>query len=241
MKQTLMILGVALAMASCSIYHPQTVDIPLLEAPGETRVDAAIGVSTFLFMPTAVTLGATASHSFNGWLGGQVHANYGGDNYYLQAAPGAYYAPSDHFRLEGYAGVGFGGSHGESTASEANDSTAAGGHDWGGSFTLPFVQLNLGWRHVGAFEFAFGIKAGALLPNYTYTQYSDASHETVSGQERYRTTNALIEPQVQIRIGSERVKYTLRASVVGLSDLDNASSRFIYSHFTLSNGVVFTF
>lgn len=231
-----------LALASCSIYHPQTVDIPLLEAPGETRVDAAIGVSTFIMVPTAVTLGATASHAFNGWLGGQVHANYGGDNYYLQAAPGAYWAPAKSFRLEGYAGVGFGGSRGDQTpSSAAQDTAASGGHEWSGQFVVPFLQMNVGWRNVGPFEFAFGVKVGALMPHYTYTSYSDAERQTVSGEEHYSTTNALIEPQLQLRVGSDRVKYTLRVSMVGLSDLDNSSSKFIYSHLTLSNGLVFSF
>ncbi len=241
MKRTLVIIGAALVMASCSIYHPQTVDIPLLEAPGETRVDAAAGVSTFLFMPTAVTVGATATHSFGRWLGGQVHANYGGENYYLQAAPGAYWAPGDHFRMEGYLGVGYGGANYKSTASDSTSSS----YEYNGTFTLPYMQLNLGWRHVGPFEFALGLKFGAFLPDYTYIKHNESGDVP----SHYTTANALFEPQLQVRVGSERVKYTLRMSVVGLSDLNNSNtnnsnsdgSHFIYSQFTLSNGVVFSF
>ena len=239
MKRILFIAAMALSLASCSIYHPQTVDIPLLHEPNETRVDAALGVSTFLFFPDAITFGGTVSHAFNGWAAGQLHANAGTGTYYVQAAPGAYLPLGSKGVLEGYVGAGYGGTR-EHTISN-NDSTGSSS-SYGGHYALPFAQMNIGWRDLGPVELAFGIKTGALLPDYTYTKYSpDSSGTLVASHERYRDGNLLFEPQFQFRIGSERVKYTLRLSWSWLSDLGQTANHFVYDHFTISNGLVFTF
>ena len=54
-KSALIAALVGLTFASCSIYHPQSVDIPLINHAGDTRVDAAVGVSAFLMLPDVLT------------------------------------------------------------------------------------------------------------------------------------------------------------------------------------------
>ena len=86
MKKIVLFAGLLLTLTGCSIYHPQAVDIPLINHEGDTRVDASVALSYWI-IPSTFTMNTTVSHGFNGWLAGQVHANFGGNNYYLQAAP----------------------------------------------------------------------------------------------------------------------------------------------------------
>jgi len=238
MKKFIPFLMPAALAASCSIYHPQTVDIPLIEQPGETRIDAAAGVS-FWLLPDAITIGATASHGFNNWLCGQVHGNYGGkDNYYLQAAPGAYLHVGEKGILEGYVGLGYGG-----TGYESNNDTTAH-YSYKGNFLLPFAQVNFGWRHLGPFEVGFGLKTGVLQPKYEYHHFKADGTENPDRFRSYATDNLLLEPQLQIRLGGEHVMFTFRLSYAWLSDMlndDVSDNPFTYDLFTISNGITVRF
>jgi hypothetical protein len=98
----------AMMVTGCSIYHPQSVDIPMINHAGDTRVDANVALSTWV-LPDVLTAGATVSYGFNDWLAGQAHLNFGGDNVYGQVAPGAYLPLGEHGLLEGYVGMGMGG------------------------------------------------------------------------------------------------------------------------------------
>ena len=73
MKRTCTILFaaiVSLLSTGCQvfIYQPQAVDIPLINHQGDTRVDAAVGISTFL-LPNRLTLNATGTYGISptGW------------------------------------------------------------------------------------------------------------------------------------------------------------------------------
>ena len=89
----------AVLATGCSIYHPQAVDIPLIDHKGDVRVDVSAAMSAMV-VPDVVTMNTTVSYGFTDWLAGQAHINYGGDNYYAQVAPGAYYPLGEHGLLE---------------------------------------------------------------------------------------------------------------------------------------------
>lgn len=239
MKKITPFLMLTALAASCSIYHPQAVDIPLIEQPNETRIDASAGLS-FWLLPDAVSLNLTASHGFNNWLSGQVHANYGGkDNYYLQAAPGAYLHVGEKGILEGYIGMGYGGAG----YSSQND-TSASYYTYKGNFLLPFAQVNFGWRHLGPFEIGFGLKSGVLQPKYEYHRFKTDGTEDPDRFRSYNTANLLLEPQLQMRLGGEHVMFTLRLGYAWLSNMLNENSEsnnFTYDFFTLSSGLNFRF
>lgn len=233
----------ALLSAGCSIYHPQTVDIPLINHAGDTRLDVAVGMSTWL-LPDVVTVGATVSHGFNDWLAGQAHINYGGDNVYGQVAPGAYLPLGEHGLLEGYIGMGLGGSWHD--RSQPTNDTAVYSYDYKGRFSVPFGQVNIGWHDLtGAhIDLALGLKAGTYLPSYAYNRYESLEATEPSSTERYVTPSALLEPQLQFRIGGEMAKFCLRLSYAWLSDFyaeNGSNSHFTTDLFTLSAGVNFTF
>lgn len=228
--------------AGCSIYHPQAVDIPLINHAGDARVDVAAGVSTWIF-PDVVTFGGTVSYGVTDWLAVQGHVNYGGENIYVQAAPGAYLTMGEHGVLEGYAGFGFGSSWHDGHTSGSDADTSAY-YAYSGHFNLPFVQANIGLRDLGAahIDLAFGLKGGAYMPDFRYDRYNADGELLPDRSVSYRNTNLLLEPQLQFRIGGERVKYSLRLSFAWLSNLmQNGGERFTSDFFTISNGLTFSF
>lgn len=229
-----------LTLGSCSIYHPQTVDIPLINHAGDTRVDVAAGISTWL-LPDVVTFGGTVSYGVTDWLALQGHINYGGDNIYVQAAPGAYLPLGEHGVLEGYVGYGVGSSWREANES---DTSGSGTYAYSGHFTLPFGQANIGWHNLGRahIDLAFGLKGGAYLPDFQYNRYDADGVLIPSSCSHYSTPNLLLEPQLQFRIGGERVKYCLRISMAFLSDINrNGGEHFTADFLTISNGLTFSF
>ena len=241
------IVMLALLSTGCSIYHPQAVDIPLINHPGDTRVDASLAMSTWL-LPDVITINATVSHGFNDWLAGQLHVNYGGENYYTQVAPGAYLPLGEHGLLEGYVGMGFGGAWRERARQTPTDTVSPQTYDYSGRFKVPFGQVNIGWHDLTAahIDLALGLKAGAYKPNFQYRSYD--SDGTLIPDESYVYTNTsfLFEPQLVFRIGGEHVKFCLRGSFAWLSDIDaNNSSgnshNFTADLFTLSAGLNFSF
>lgn len=231
----------------CSIYHPQAVDIPLINHAGDTRVDASLSMSAWL-LPDVMTVNATASYGFTDWLAGQVHLNYGGDNVYSQLAPGAYLPMGEHGVLEGYVGLGMGGAWREPSNVPSDSSSASGTYDYSGRFTVPFGQVNIGLHDLtGAhIDLGLGLKVGAYVPDFRYRRYDSEGVLMPESCSVYTTPSLLLEPQLVFRIGSERVKFCLRGSFAWLSDMDGSntsgtSNHFTADLFTLSAGVNFSF
>ena len=249
-KNRLYLAAALLAMLStgCSIYHPQAVDIPLINHAGDTRVDASAALSTWL-VPDVMTFNATVSYGFNDWLAGQVHVNYGGENYYAQLAPGAYLPLGEHGLLEGYVGTGIGGAWRKSEVTTTTDSVSTTNrYDYSGRFAVPFGQVNIGWHDLtGAhIDLALGFKTGAYLPDFRYREFNADGTPRPEDCYSYTTPSLLLEPQVVFRIGGESVKFCLRASFAWLSDLEGntntgTSRNFTADLFTLSAGVNFSF
>lgn len=243
MKQSVIRFVVAsvatIVVAGCSIYHPQSVDIPLINHQGDSRLDVSASISATVF-PDVLTLGATYSYGFNDWLAGQVHLNYGGENIYAQLAPGAYLNLGDHGLLEGYAGLGGGGVWRDHT----DQSSDIRDYSYSGSFLLPFVQANIGVHDVGKvhFDAAFGVKAGAYMPSLDYMVYDTNGVHIPEKDYHYGSPNFLLEPQLMLRLGSERVRWNLRLSYAWLSDMAaGGGEHFTYDFFTVGTGLTFAF
>ncbi len=248
-RRLMAFVALATMAAGCSIYHPQAVDIPLINHAGDTRVDASASVSALVF-PDAINVNATLSHGFTDWLAGQVHVNYGGENFYTQLAPGAYLPLGEHGLLEGYAGVGFGSvwRQQEKTVTTDTSSYTYIDYEYSGRFTVPFGQVNIGWHDLtGAhIDLALGVKAGGYMPNFNYRDYGSDGALRPDGSFSYSTPSLLLEPQLVFRIGSETAKFCLRGSFTWMSDFmgDNTSGNshnFTIDIFTLSAGVNFSF
>lgn len=224
-------------LSSCAVYHPQSVDIPLVDHRGEVRADVAVGTSFLAVMPNGENVNATATWAVGDWYAAQLHANYAGDNYYLQFAPGVYGRAGERFVMECYAGMGYGGVN--HRYSDENDALGSG---YRGYYLLPFAQVNAGWRRLGAFEVGFGLKMGCYMPNMDYfSDWNSASVVPVNG-EHYDTYNLLLEPQMQVAVGGEQVKFHFRIGYAWLNDLvgGNYAGRFTYDRLNVSLGLGFS-
>lgn len=236
-RLSLLLTILAFGLSSCSVYHPQAVDIPLITHSGDTRIDVSASVSSTILLPDVFTLNATGTYGFNDFIAGQVHVNGGPDNFYLQAAPGLYRKLGEHSVLEGYVGMGYGGAR--------NRDRSGAEWDYEGTYILPFAQMNFGFVDLTAahIDLGFALKGGAFIPDYTYNKYrvnSDGS--TTRTQTLYSTTNVLLEPQAMFRIGGERVKFCLKVGMAWMDDFYNrGDSHFTMDVITLSAGLTFRF
>ena len=103
---TLGMMAMLFLVPSCVMYHPQSVDVPLINHKEDLRVDAAFSLTVLGLQPA---LNATVSYGFTDWNAAQFHVNWNGmKSFYVQPAVGAYKPFGGHFVLEGYAGYGFG-------------------------------------------------------------------------------------------------------------------------------------
>ncbi len=231
----------AFAATGCTIYHPQAVDIPLINHAGDTRVDASFSMSTFI-LPDNFSLNVTASHGFNDWFAGQAHVNYGGDSYYAQLAPGAYYPLGAKSVLEGYVGLGFGGAARGDNSSDYSENSS-NNYSFSGHYLLPFAQANIGWHDLtfAHFDLALGLKCGAFLPDYEYYEVNGSGDEIAGTRQTYTTTNFLFEPQAMVRFGGEHLKFNVRFGLAFLNDINSSSNKFIYDYATYSAGLTFSF
>ena len=247
MKKILFFASVLLSLTGCTIYHPQAVDIPLINHAGDTRLDVSASMSMWA-IPDAFNLNTTVSHGFTDHFAGQLHANYGGDNYYLQAAPGLYFPLGANSVVELYAGYGYGGADRETEESETvNDNgTTVNRDSWkfGGHYHLPFAQINFGWHDLTAahFDFGFGLKAGAFMPDYEYREFASDGTEIASRYEHYTDKNLLLEPQVIVRFGSKNVRFNVMLGFAWMSEWENNNtSNMLYDVITGSAGLTFCF
>lgn len=230
-----------LMVSGCSVYHPQSVDIPLINHQGDLRVDASLGMSWWL-LPDAFTINGTASYGFTDHIAGQAHINWSGDSWYGQIAPGYYLPFADVFVFEGYAGLGYGRGTRDNIDKDNSDN-AKNNYSFSGNYYLPFVQGNLGvtaWALMHL-DVAVALKAGLYLPNFDYFDV-DGDNNTIPGTlENYGTTNFLLEPQLLIRFGGKFIRTNLKVGLCWMSDLSYSDTKFIYDYMTVSLGVTFCF
>ncbi len=72
---------IALMMTSCIVYHPQTIDIPLIDKKSDLRIDAGISL-----VPSAH---GTVSYGLTDKIAVQTFGSIGSDDrYYFQGAVG---------------------------------------------------------------------------------------------------------------------------------------------------------
>ena len=232
----------AFVATGCSIYHPQAVNIPLVNHRGDAQVDLSVGVSSWV-LPDVFTFNATGSYGVNDWLAAQAHANYGGENAYGHLAVGAYRRLGAHGVLEGYAGFGLGGAWREAQRRDDVEDAEVARYDYSGSFLLPFMQGNIGWRDLtGAhIDLAFGLKVGAYVPDFEYKAFNSDGELLPRHSIPYSTTNLLLEPQLQFRLGGQHLKWNARFGFAWLSDIYGAETNLTYDWFTVSTGLTFLF
>ncbi len=227
-----------LLVSGCSVYRPQSVDIPLISHRGDLRVDGAVALSWWA-LPDVASLNATASYGLTDWLAGQVHFNTtAGNGFYAQAAPGYYASLGRIVVAEAYAGLGYGGGS-RDNIDNGNSEYAKQNYSFSGHYFLPFVQGNLGVHTPGLFQVdvAVALKAGLFVPDFEYFYVDNEEHEIAGTRAAYNTNNFLLEPQLMVRFGPKFLKFNVRLGYAWLSDLNKAETAFIYDRLTVSGGV----
>lgn len=95
------LLSLTMMVTSCIVYHPQTIDIPLISTKHDLRIDAGISI-----VPSAYS---TVSCGLTDKVALQAFGSLGSDErYYFQGAIGIYKNYDNQKVMELYSGFGYG-------------------------------------------------------------------------------------------------------------------------------------
>jgi hypothetical protein len=224
MKIKVIVIGflISLMMSSCIVYHPQTTDIPLISEKKDLRVDA--GVSIVPSVHATLSYGLTQKIAIQGF--GSIGLD---DKYYFQVATGLYKNKGNSRILELYGGFGYGYGHVFKDANPGNLS---------GNYQLYFAQLNYGKTasETSNFEIGFGVKAGYLHSNLTDENYYDWVSDTGPFYE-YHDENLLFEPIGFIRLGGDKLKFSVKLGGALIYKFTNTDKYLPYSYINLGLGL----
>ena len=229
------LLFVLFVLSSCSMYHPQAVDIPLLTTKGEIKADATFSVAATM-IPSTPGINTTISYAATDCIAVQGFADYDGEtNHYFQGAIGAF-KPFNRFVLEGFAGVGVGYSFHQYDYSTQNRR-----NEIFGNYNIYFGQVDFGWNNLTAVHIDVGgaIKMGAFCPNFVSIDYN-TNDETITSQINYDSPLLLVEPQLFFRLGSESFKVCFKFGFTSLGT-NKSKAEFQYEPFNFGLGVNFRF
>lgn len=233
-RMIIMTLVLSGAMSSCIMYHPHTTSLPLLHEKGEMQVEASFSTSAPLLLAPA--LNASFAYAPTTFLGTQAAVSFTDLNsLYVQLQTGAYKC-FDRAVVEWYLGYGNGSSYGGKNKTVNNQTYYVDGF-----YQLPFTQINFGWRDLakGALDIGFGIKGGVLLPEWDKIEVMSDGTETIA--ESHNDGHALIEPQMMLRFGFQKVKFTINLAYSYLSDWPKENSYFNYERLGVGLGVSWGF
>ena len=224
MKYKILVVGffLGLLMSGCIVYYPQTADVPLISGKNDLRVDAGISL-----IPSA---NATISYGLTDKIAIQGFGSIGADDvFYLQAAAGLYKRKINSQVTEIYGGVGYG----KGTA--YNDANP--GHLLG-NYQLYYGQFNYGKiaNERSNLEFGIGFKTGYLHSNFDDRNYYNRYSETGSFKT-YHDESLLIEPLGFIRLGGDKLKFSVKLGGTWIYKFTNTDKGLPYSHVNLGLGI----
>jgi len=211
-----------LILSSCIVYHPQTLDIPLITEKNDLRMDAGISI-----VPSAhvtISYGLTNKIAIQGF--GSIGAD---DRYYVQAATGLFKNKENNKVIELYGGFGYGYGDAYKDANPGN---------LFGDYQLYFAQVNYGKIacETSNFEIGFGIKTGYLHSNLTDENYYAWISET-GPFEKYHDESILFEPIGFIRLGGDKLKFSIKLGGTFIYKFTNTDKSIPYSYINLGLGL----
>jgi hypothetical protein len=209
-------------MTSCIVYHPQTIDIPLIDKKGDLRIDAGISL-----IPSAH---ATVSYGLTDKIAVQTFGSIGSDErYYFQEAVGYFKDLGNNKVMELYGGFGSG------YGSAYKDSNP--GH-LRGDYQLYFTQFNFGKIdcNFANMDYGIGIKTGYLHSNLTDRNYYKFYSE-YGPFATFKDNSFLIEPNVFVRLGGKKLKFDLKIGSCWIHKFTNMDKYLPYSFINLGLGL----
>lgn len=218
-------LFISLMMSGCIVYQTQTTDIPLISKKNDLRADAGISI-----IPSAQ---ATISYGLTDKIAIQGFGSIGSDDrYYFQAATGLYNNMGNSRVLELYGGFGYGYGNAYKDANPGNLL---------GNYQLYFGQLNYGKiaDELSNFEIGFGIKTGYLHSNLTDKNYY--SRMETGLYKTYHDESFLFEPAGFIRVGGQKLKFSVKLGGTIIYKFTNTNQSLPYSYINLGLGINYRF
>lgn len=200
MKRTIywiLFLALSMAFSSCGIYYPQSVDMPLLEAKNDCRIDAGVNVTG---------VHASIAYGLTDHIALQTHCNsIFAEDHYMQIAPG-WYHKFDKSVMEIYCGYGAG----RGTRHYAPH--VLGGGSLTGNYFLYFAQLDYGRNHLWDknIDLAFGVK-GMYVDGSAKSEWDEGC---IRHTDMYRGANFLIEPAAEMRFGWDHLKFSVSVGYI---------------------------
>ncbi len=207
-----------LLMIGCVVYHPQTIDVPLISERGDLKIDA--GISLLPSVHSTVSYGLTDKVAI------QAFGSYGYDSrYYLQAAAGIYKETKPSRILELYGGYGY-------AYHDANPGSLDG------NYQQIFTQLNYGIISTESsnFESGVGLKIGYFHSslddhNYYYPLSFTGPYDVINDH------SILLEPIAFIRAGGDHLKFSLKLGGAFIYKLSNRDKYLPYMFINLGLGL----
>ena len=221
----LLLIAAAVLMTGCSaVYFPTSADIPLIREKGEVQLEGMVYPDKPLGIRASAAWGVTDHLA--------VEAIVDPARQYSQAMVGFYSPVGSKFVYELYGGFGGG--------------TRNGSYDYSAyaryyaKYYLPFLQADCGWINLIEplnLDFAVSLKMGAVHGNRVVTDGWVSSNGFYQTTKTYDDWMLLLEPTVELRMGWENLKFSLRAGCSALY-FGHSISNFPYS---LGLGVSYRF
>ena len=214
----------AVLMTGCSVYSPTCADIPLIREKGEVQLEGMVYPDKPLGLRASAAWGVTDHLA--------VEAIVDPLRQYSQAMVGFYSPVGSKFVYELYGGFG-GGTRDGGSYDDPDIRYKA-------KYLLPFIQTDCGWINLIEplnLDFAVSLKVGAMhgqTINF-FKQYDSIWVHWMA--QTYDDWMLLVEPTVELRMGWDNLKFSLRAGWSALY-FGHSISNFPYS---LGLGVSYRF
>ena len=203
--------AILLFISGCGTYHPQCVDLPLIEHKGDVKLDGGAGyLGKTLFGHITAAAGLTDHISVQGHIRGTADRKGLGTEY-VQIATG-YFNKINRLNTELYLGYGF---RPFAYYYSLDDEPEPQGREEG-SLHIAFTQFNLGWNSLANshIDIAFGLKVGymhdsRIRTNYYYDWYYGHIEGRWSTEQSIVGNRLLLEPTAEIRAGWTHFKPSL--------------------------------
>ncbi|MDH5400416.1 MAG: hypothetical protein OEX02_19840 [Cyclobacteriaceae bacterium] len=220
MRTVLKLMAMSAIFTGC-VYHPQTVDIPLINHKKDLSIDA--GLSSGISVHGSVAYGLTEHIAL------QAFGSYGPDeNHYFQGAVGVFKSFENNKIAELYSGYGYGYGDAYLDAHPGN---------LYGNYQQYFVQMNFGSLSSSdrAADFGFGLKTGLFRSNFTDRNFYSLNFDG-SQYSTYKDNSLLLEPGLFTRLGANRMKFTIKAGTCLMYKFTNRDKYIPYARKALSFG-----
>jgi hypothetical protein len=211
---------------SCSVYQPNMIDVPLIEGKKDARLDA--GISSLLLFHATFTYGLTKNIAI------QTYGSFGESQKYLVHQAIGYFSNLGNNKImEIYCGYGYGYGY---AYFDPNP-----GHLYG-NYSLYFTQFNFGKIDCksGHTDIGFGIRTGYMHSDFIDNDYYGIYYPDID----YKTIiddSIVLEPNAFIRLGGEKLKFSLKIGTCLIYKFTNTDKKLPYSILNIGLGFNYDF